>query len=230
MEEFIQTSSPKVTIDCSAFVCGDYAACKSQLVEYGSFCDNINAILTEVNELLDTTQLQVANSLMNGVTLSTKLKDGVNFNVDDINFSPVLGCLGSDCNKVSSRSAIEDLLFSKVKLADVGFVEAYNNCTGGAEIRDLICVQSYNGIKVLPPLLSENQISGYTLAATSASLFPPWSAAAGVPFYLNVQYRINGIGVTMDVLSQNQKLIANAFNNALGAIQEGFDATNSALS
>nr|UVC33361.1 spike protein [Bovine coronavirus]UVC33373.1 spike protein [Bovine coronavirus]UVC33397.1 spike protein [Bovine coronavirus] len=229
MEEFIQTSSPKVTIDCSAFVCGDYAACKSQLVEYGSFCDNINAILTEVNELLDTTQLQVANSLMNGVTLSTKLKDGVNFNVDDINFSPVLGCLGSGCNKVSSRSAIEDLLFSKVKLADVGFVEAYNNCTGGAEIRDLICVQSYNGIKVLPPLLSENQISGYTLAATSASLFPPWSAAAGVPFYLNVQYRINGIGVTMDVLSQNQKLIANAFNNALGAIQEGFDATNSAL-
>nr|UGN74212.1 spike glycoprotein [Bovine coronavirus] len=229
MEEFIQTSSPKVTIDCSAFVCGDYAACKSQLVEYGSFCDNINAILTEVNELLDTTQLQVANSLMNGVTLSTKLKDGVNFNVDDINFSPVLGCLGSDCNKVSSRSAIEDLLFSKVKLADVGFVEAYNNCTGGAEIRDLICVQSYNGIKVLPPLLSVNQISGYTLAATSASLFPPWSAAAGVPFYLNVQYRINGIGVTMDVLSQNQKLIANAFNNALGAIQEGFDATNSAL-
>nr|UTM74737.1 spike glycoprotein [Bovine coronavirus] len=229
MEEFIQTSSPKVTIDCSTFVCGDYAACKSQLVEYGSFCDNINAILTEVNELLDTTQLQVANSLMNGVTLSTKLKDGVKFNVDDINFSPVLGCVGSDCNRVSSRSAIEDLLFSKVKLADVGFVEAYNNCTGGAEIRDLICVQSYNGIKVLPPLLSENQISGYTLAATSASLFPPWSAAAGVPFYLNVQYRINGIGVTMDVLSQNQKLIANAFNNALGAIQEGFDATNSAL-
>nr|CAA83661.1 surface protein [Human coronavirus OC43] len=229
MEEFIQTSSPKVTIDCSAFVCGDCAACKSQLVEYGSFCDNINAILTEVNELLDTTQLQVANSLMNGVTLSTKLKDGVNFNVDDVNFSPVLGCLGSECNKVSSRSAIEDLLFSKVRLSDVGFVEAYNNCTGGAGIRDLICVQSYNGIKVLPPLLSDNQISGYTLAATSANLFPPWSAAAGVPFYLNVQYRINGIGVTMDVLSQNQKLIANAFNNALDAIQEGFDATNSAL-
>ncbi|QEY10657.1 S protein [Dromedary camel coronavirus HKU23] len=229
MEEFIQTSSPKVTIDCAAFVCGDYAACKSQLVEYGSFCDNINAILTEVNELLDTTQLQVANSLMNGVILSTKLKDGVNFNVDDINFSPVLGCLGSDCNKASTRSAIEDLLFDKVKLSDVGFVEAYNNCTGGAEIMDLICVQSYNGIKVLPPLLSENQISGYTLAATSASLFPPWTAAAGVPFYLNVQYRINGLGVTMDVLSQNQKLIANAFNNALTAIQNGFDATNSAL-
>nr|QQY99202.1 spike protein [Human coronavirus OC43]QQY99210.1 spike protein [Human coronavirus OC43] len=229
MEEFIQTSSPKVTIDCAAFVCGDYAACKSQLVEYGSFCDNINAILTEVNELLDTTQLQVANSLMNGVTLSTKLKDGVNFNVDDINFSSVLGCLGSECSKASSRSAIEDLLFDKVKLSDVGFVAAYNNCTGGAEIRDLICVQSYKGIKVLPPLLSENQISGYTLAATSASLFPPWTAAAGVPFYLNVQYRINGLGVTMDVLSQNQKLIANAFNNALDAIQEGFDATNSAL-
>lgn len=229
LEEFIQTSSPKVTIDCAAFVCGDYAACRQQLVEYGSFCDNINAILTEVNELLDTTQLQVANSLMNGVTLSTKIKDGINFNVDDINFSPVLGCLGSECNKASSRSAIEDLLFDKVKLSDVGFVEAYNNCTGGAEIRDLICVQSYNGIKVLPPLLSENQISGYTLAATSASLFPPWTAAAGVPFYLNVQYRINGLGVTMDVLSQNQKLIANAFNNALDAIQEGFDATNSAL-
>nr|ARC95203.1 spike glycoprotein [Porcine hemagglutinating encephalomyelitis virus] len=229
LEEFIQTSSPKVTIDCATFVCGDYAACRQQLAEYGSFCENINAILTEVNELLDTTQLQVANSLMNGVTLSTKIKDGINFNVDDINFSPVLGCLGSECNRASTRSAIEDLLFDKVKLSDVGFVQAYNNCTGGAEIRDLICVQSYNGIKVLPPLLSENQISGYTSAATAASLFPPWTAAAGVPFYLNVQYRINGLGVTMDVLSQNQKLIASAFNNALDSIQEGFDATNSAL-
>nr|WCJ83063.1 spike glycoprotein [Porcine hemagglutinating encephalomyelitis virus] len=229
LEEFIQTSSPKVTIDCATFVCGEYAACRQQLAEYGSFCENINAILTEVNELLDTTQLQVANSLMNGVTLSTKLKDGINFNVDDINFSPVLGCLGSECNRASTRSAIEDLLFDKVKLSDVGFVQAYNNCTGGAEIRDLICVQSYNGIKVLPPLLSENQISGYTSAATAASLFPPWTAAAGVPFYLNVQYRINGLGVTMDVLSQNQKLIASAFNNALDSIQEGFDATNSAL-
>ncbi|ABP87990.1 spike protein [Equine coronavirus] len=228
-EEFIQTNSPKVTIDCAAFVCGDYAACREQLVEYGSFCDNINAILTEVNDLLDTTQFQVANSLMNGVTLSSRLKTGINFNVDDINFSSVLGCVGSDCNTVSSRSAIEDLLFNKVRLSDVGFVEAYNNCTGGAEIRDLLCVQTFNGIKVLPPVLSENQISGYTLAATSASLFPPWTAAAGIPFYLNVQYRINGLGVTMDVLSQNQKMIANAFNNALGAIQNGFDATNSAL-
>nr|1WDG_A Chain A, E2 glycoprotein [Murine hepatitis virus strain A59]1WDG_B Chain B, E2 glycoprotein [Murine hepatitis virus strain A59] len=27
----------------------------------------------------------------------------------------------------------------------------------------------------------------------------------------------------------NQKMIASAFNNALGAIQDGFDATNSAL-
>nr|ATP66733.1 spike glycoprotein [Rodent coronavirus] len=231
VEEFIQTNSPKVTIDCAAFVCGDYAACREQLVEYGSFCDNINAILNEVNELLDTSQMQVAGSLMNGVTLSSRLADGVDFSVDDINFSPVLGCLGSECNSptVSSRSAIEDLLFDKVKLSDVGFMEAYNNCSKGNEMRDLICVQSFNGIKVLPPVLSENQIAGYTTAATAASLFPPWTAAAGVPFYLNVQYRINGLGVTMDVLSQNQKMIANAFNNALGAIQDGFDATNSAL-
>lgn len=228
-EEFIQTSSPKVTIDCAAFVCGDYAACREQLVEYGSFCENINAILSEVNQLLDTSQYQVASSLMNGVTLSSRLKDGINLNVDDIDFSPVLGCLGSDCNTASGRSMIEDLLFDKVKLSDVGFVEAYNNCTGGDEVRDLVCVQSYNGIKVLPPVLSENQIGGYTLAATASTLFPPWTSAAGVPFYLNVQYRINGLGVTMDVLSQNQKLIANAFNNALDAIQDGFDATNSAL-
>ncbi|ATP66744.1 spike glycoprotein [Myodes rufocanus vole coronavirus 2/JL2014] len=228
VEEFIQTSSPKVTIDCAAFVCGDYAACREQLVEYGTFCDNINAILSEVNNLLDTSQMQVSSALMNGVTLSTKLKDGIDFNVDDINFSSVLGCIGSDCS-ASGRSVIEDLLFNKVKLADVGFVEAYNNCTGGNEVRDLICVQSFNGIKVLPPLLSESQIGGYTTAATAATLFPPWTSAAGIPFYLNVQYRINGLGVTMDVLSENQKMIANAFNNALGAIQDGFDATNSAL-
>ncbi|URD31287.1 spike protein [Mouse coronavirus] len=228
-EEFIQTSAPKVSIDCAQFVCGDYVACRSLLSEYGSFCENINAILLELNSLLDTTQFQVATALMAGVTLSSRLNDGLGMDVDDIQFDSVLGCVGSDCDRANTRSALEDLLFNKVKLADVGFVEAYNNCTNGQEIRDLICVQSYNGIKVLPPVLSESQISGYTTAATAASIFPPWSAAAGVPFYLNVQYRINGLGVTMDVLSQNQKMIANAFNNALGAIQEGFDATNSAL-
>nr|P11225.1 RecName: Full=Spike glycoprotein; Short=S glycoprotein; AltName: Full=E2; AltName: Full=Peplomer protein; Contains: RecName: Full=Spike protein S1; Contains: RecName: Full=Spike protein S2; Contains: RecName: Full=Spike protein S2'; Flags: Precursor [Murine hepatitis virus strain JHM]CAA28484.1 surface projection glycoprotein [Murine hepatitis virus] len=235
-EEFIQIRAPKVTIDCAAFVCGDNAACRQQLVEYGSFCDNVNAILNEVNNLLDNMQLQVASALMQGVTISSRLPDGISGPIDDINFSPLLGCIGSTCaedgngpSAIRGRSAIEDLLFDKVKLSDVGFVEAYNNCTGGQEVRDLLCVQSFNGIKVLPPVLSESQISGYTAGATAAAMFPPWTAAAGVPFSLNVQYRINGLGVTMNVLSENQKMIASAFNNALGAIQEGFDATNSAL-
>nr|6VSJ_A Chain A, Spike glycoprotein [Murine hepatitis virus strain A59]6VSJ_B Chain B, Spike glycoprotein [Murine hepatitis virus strain A59]6VSJ_C Chain C, Spike glycoprotein [Murine hepatitis virus strain A59] len=235
-EEFIQTRSPKVTIDCAAFVCGDNTACRQQLVEYGSFCVNVNAILNEVNNLLDNMQLQVASALMQGVTISSRLPDGISGPIDDINFSPLLGCIGSTCaedgngpSAIRGRSAIEDLLFDKVKLSDVGFVEAYNNCTGGQEVRDLLCVQSFNGIKVLPPVLSESQISGYTTGATAAAMFPPWSAAAGVPFSLSVQYRINGLGVTMNVLSENQKMIASAFNNALGAIQDGFDATNSAL-
>nr|AAF69334.1 spike glycoprotein precursor [Murine hepatitis virus] len=232
-QEFVQTRSPKVTIDCAAFVCGGHTACRQQLVEYGSFCDNINAILGEVNNLIDTMQLQVASALIQGVTLSSRLSDGIGGQIDDINFSPLLGCLGSDCGEVTmaaqtGRSAIEDVLFDKVKLSDVGFVEAYNNCTGGQEVRDLLCVQSFNGIKVLPPVLSENQISGYTAGATVSAMFP-WSAAAGVPFSLSVQYRINGLGVTMNVLSENQKMIASAFNNAIGAIQEGFAATNSAL-
>ncbi|ACT11042.1 spike protein [Rat coronavirus Parker] len=232
-QEFIQTRSPKVTIDCAAFVCGDYTVCRQQLVDYGSFCDNINAILGEVNNLIDTMQLQVASALIQGVTLNSRLADGISGQIDDINFSPLLGCLGSYCSEgtmaVQGRSAIEDVLFDKVKLSDVGFVEAYNNCTGGQEVRDLLCVQSFNGIKVLPPVLSESQISGYTAGATASAMFPPWSAAAGVPFALSVQYRINGLGVTMNVLSENQKMIASSFNNAIGAIQEGFDATNSAL-
>nr|AXT92552.1 spike glycoprotein [Human coronavirus HKU1] len=227
-EEFIQTSSPKVTIDCSAFVCSNYAACHDLLSEYGTFCDNINSILNEVNDLLDITQLQVANALMQGVTLSSNLNTNLHSDVDNIDFKSLLGCLGSQCGS-SSRSLLEDFIFKKVKLSDVGFVEAYNNCTGGSEIRDLLCVQSFNGIKVLPPILSESQISGYTTAATVAAMFPPWSAAAGIPFSLNVQYRINGLGVTMDVLNKNQKLIATAFNNALLSIQNGFSATNSAL-
>lgn len=227
LEEFVQTTSPKVTIDCAAFVCGDYAACREQLVEYGSFCDNINTILNEVNSMIDTSQYQLASTLMSGVTLSSRLKDGISFNQDDINFSSVMGCVGSNC--ISHRSAIEDILFNKVKLSDVGFVDAYNNCTQGSEIRDLVCVQSFNGIKVLPPVLSESQMSGYATGVGLSMLFPPFSAAAGVPFTMSVQYRINGLGVTMDVLNQNQKMIANAFNNALTAIQNGFDATNSAL-
>nr|AAR92028.1 spike glycoprotein precursor [Murine hepatitis virus] len=235
-EEFIQTRSPKVTIDCAAFVCGDNTACRQQLVEYGSFCVNVNAILDEVNNLLDNMQLQVASALMQGVTISSRLPDGISGSIDGINFSPLLGCIGSRCAEdgngpraIRRRSAIEDLLFDKVKLSDVGFVEAYNNCTGGKGVRDLLCVQSFNGIKVLPPVLSDSQISGYTTGATAAALFPPLSVAAAVPFRLSVQYRINGVGVTMNVLSENQKMIASAFNNALGAIHGGFGVTNSAL-
>nr|USS99157.1 spike glycoprotein [Grimso virus] len=219
--EFIQTSAPKISIDCAAFVCGDYADCRRQLVEYGSFCNNIELVLHESNQLLDQLMLQLANTLTQGIKQpsSHNIKDLSN--VDGVNFKSVVGSDGLNGGP-QSRSAIEDLLFNKVSVSDIGFQEAYNNCTGGMEVRDLLCTQTYNGLKVLPPVLSNSQIAGYTAGAAFGTVF-------GTPFALSVQYRINALGVTMNVLSDNQKMIANAFNHALGAIQNGFDATNAAL-
>lgn len=230
VEEFLQTSAPKVTIDCAAYVCGDYAACRTQLAQYGSFCDNINSVLSDVNNIIDNAVLSVVDNVVKGVFLPSDLDLGLDDS--DFNVKDLYGCLGPNClssTGVSGRSAIEDFFFNKVTIADVGFTQAWANCTGGVNARDLICSQTYNGIKVLPPIMTDDMIGGYV-----------GGAAISVGYIVNVNpgqtvlntrfaFAINGLGVTMQVIQDNMKTIANAFNNALDAMQQGFQTTSDAL-
>nr|AWV67064.1 Spike protein [Bat coronavirus] len=227
--EYIQTYASKISIDCSKYLCGDSVQCKNVLLQYGTFCNDVNTALTRVFSLLDTALVETVSSLKSTAPADLAY-------TGDFNFTSLVGCLGISCNQNSYRSALSDLLFNKVSVADPGFMQAYQKCLDsqwGGNIRDLICTQSFNGISVLPPIVSPSMQALYTTAlvggiAASGFTFGV-SSAAVIPFATQLQFRLNGLGVTTNVLMENQKLIANAFNKALVSIQTGFEATNQAL-
>ncbi|UJY53843.1 spike glycoprotein [Rousettus madagascariensis nobecovirus] len=227
--EYIQTYASKISIDCSKYLCGDSVQCKNILLQYGTFCNDVNTALTRVFSLLDTALVETVTSLKSTAPADLAY-------TGDFNFTSLVGCLGTSCNQNSYRSAISDLLFNKVSVADPGFMQAYQKCLDsqwGGNVRDLICTQSFNGISVLPPIVSPSMQALYTTAlvggiAASGFTFGV-SSAAVIPFATQLQFRLNGLGVTTNVLMENQKLIANAFNKALVSIQTGFEATNQAL-
>lgn len=227
--EFIQTYASKISIDCSKYLCGDSTQCKNVLLQYGTFCNDVNTALTKVFSLLDSALVETVQSLKSTAPAEFSY-------TGDFNFTSLVGCLGTSCNTNSYRSSLSDLLFNKVSVADPGFMQAYQKCLDsqwGGNIRDLICTQSFNGISVLPPIVSPSMQALYTTAlvggiAASGFTFGV-SSAAVVPFATQLQFRLNGLGVTTNVLMENQKLIANAFNKALVSIQNGFTATNQAL-
>lgn len=76
-------------------------------------------------------------------------------------------------------------------------------------------------------------IAQYTSALLAGTITSGWTFGAGaalqIPFAMQMAYRFNGIGVTQNVLYENQKLIANQFNSAIGKIQDSLSSTASAL-
>lgn len=85
----------------------------------------------------------------------------------------------------------------------------------------------------MPPLLTDEMIAQYTSALLAGTITSGWTFGAGaalqIPFAMQMAYRFNGIGVTQNVLYENQKLIANQFNSAIGKIQDSLSSTASAL-
>ncbi|AWV67040.1 spike protein [Bat coronavirus] len=227
--EYIQTYASKISIDCAKYLCGDSSQCRTVLLQYGTFCNDVNVALTRVFTLLDNSLVDTFSSLKSTAPVQLAY-------TGDFNFTSLVGCIGTDCDSKSHRSALSDLLFSKVSVADPGFMQSYQQCLDaqwGGNIRDLLCTQTFNGISVLPPIVSPSMQALYTTAlvggiAASGFTFGV-SSAAVIPFATQLQFRLNGLGVTTNVLMENQQLIANAFNKALVSIQEGFTATNQAL-
>ncbi|ADM33558.1 spike glycoprotein [Bat coronavirus HKU9-5-1] len=229
--EYIQTSSPKINVDCAKYLCGDSDRCMNVLLQYGTFCDDVNKALAEVSATIDASVVSLMSELTSDVVRNENMQFDTTYN-----FTSLMGCLGSDCDSKMYRSALSDLLYNKVKVTDPGFMQSYQKCISqwGGEIRDLMCTQTFNGIAVLPPIVSPGMQALYTSllvgAVASAGYTFGITSVGVVPFATQLQFRLNGIGVTTQVLVENQKLIANSFNNALTNIQKGFDATNEALS
>uniref|UniRef100_UPI002DDDBD73 Spike protein S2 n=1 Tax=Severe acute respiratory syndrome coronavirus 2 TaxID=2697049 RepID=UPI002DDDBD73 len=221
--EILPVSMTKTSVDCTMYICGDSTECSNLLLQYGSFCTQLNRALTGIAVEQDKNTQEVFAQVKQ-IYCTPPIKDFGGFN-----FSQIL----PDPSKPSKRSPIEDLLFNKVTLADAGFIKQYGDCLGDIAARDLICAQKFNGLTVLPPLLTDEMIAQYTSALLAGTITSGWTFGAGpalqIPFPMQMAYRFNGIGVTQNVLYENQKLIANQFNSAIGKIQDSLSSTPSAL-
>ncbi|QND76020.1 spike protein [Bat SARS coronavirus HKU3] len=221
--EVMPVSMAKTAVDCTMYICGDSLECSNLLLQYGSFCTQLNRALTGIAIEQDKNTQEVFAQVKQ-MYKTPAIKDFGGFN-----FSQIL----PDPSKPTKRSFIEDLLFNKVTLADAGFMKQYGDCLGDVSARDLICAQKFNGLTVLPPLLTDEMVAAYTAALVSGTATAGWTFGAGaalqIPFAMQMAYRFNGIGVTQNVLYENQKLIANQFNSAIGKIQESLSSTASAL-
>ncbi|ABN10857.1 Spike glycoprotein [Bat coronavirus HKU4-3] len=229
-QEYIETSIQKVTVDCKQYVCNGFTRCEKLLVEYGQFCSKINQALHGANLRQDESVYSLYSNIK--TTSTQTLEYGLNgdFNLTLLQVPQIGG------SSSSYRSAIEDLLFDKVTIADPGYMQGYDDCMkqGPQSARDLICAQYVSGYKVLPPLYDPNMEAAYTSSLLGSIAGAGWTAGlssfAAIPFAQSMFYRLNGVGITQQVLSENQKLIANKFNQALGAMQTGFTTSNLAFS
>ncbi|QWN56232.1 surface glycoprotein [Betacoronavirus sp. RsYN03] len=221
--EVMPVSMAKTSVDCTMYICGDSQECSNLLLQYGSFCTQLNRALSGIAVEQDKNTQEVFAQVKQ-MYKTPAIKDFGGFN-----FSQIL----PDPSKPTKRSFIEDLLFNKVTLADAGFMKQYGECLGDISARDLICAQKFNGLTVLPPLLTDEMIAAYTAALVSGTATAGWTFGAGaalqIPFAMQMAYRFNGIGVTQNVLYENQKQIANQFNKAISQIQESLTTTSTAL-
>nr|8AJL_A Chain A, Spike glycoprotein,Fibritin [synthetic construct]8AJL_B Chain B, Spike glycoprotein,Fibritin [synthetic construct]8AJL_C Chain C, Spike glycoprotein,Fibritin [synthetic construct] len=221
--EVMPVSMAKTSVDCTMYICGDSTECSNLLLQYGSFCTQLNRALSGIAVEQDKNTREVFAQVKQ-MYKTPAIKDFGGFN-----FSQIL----PDPSKPTKRSFIEDLLFNKVTLADAGFMKQYGECLGDISARDLICAQKFNGLTVLPPLLTDEMIAAYTAALVSGTATAGWTFGAGaalqIPFAMQMAYRFNGIGVTQNVLYENQKQIANQFNKAISQIQESLTTTSTAL-
>nr|WDE20340.1 spike protein [Betacoronavirus sp.] len=229
-QEFIETSIQKVTVDCKQYVCNGFLKCEQLLNQYGQFCSKINLALHGANLQQDDAQKLLFANIKTSQSQPFEAGFGGPFNLS------LLEPLKVQTSEYGYRSAIEDLLFNKVTIADPGYMQGYDECMkqGPQSARDLICAQFVAGYKVLPPLYDPNMEAAYTASLLGSIAGVGYTAGlssfAAIPFAQSIFYRMNGIGITQQVLSENQKQIANKFNQALGAMQTGFTSTNMAFS
>uniref|UniRef100_A0AB39AEP9 Spike protein n=1 Tax=Bird gammacoronavirus AnasCN24 TaxID=3237959 RepID=A0AB39AEP9_9GAMC len=224
-DEYIQTRMEQIQINCIQYVCGSSVQCRQLFQQYGSVCDNILSI---VNGLAQQDNAEL-------ISLYSSTRTGENyppiFNTLDTGGFNISLLLPQNKSGVQSRSFIEDLLFTKIESVGLPTDAEYQKCTSGllGWVKDLVCAQYYNGIMVLPPVITNEMQFMYTSSLVASMAFGGLTSAGAIPFATQVQARINHLGITQTLLLKNQELLANSFNNALQYMQQGFEATSQAL-
>nr|UYX46039.1 S [Infectious bronchitis virus] [Infectious bronchitis virus] len=223
-DEYIQTRMDKVQINCLQYVCGNSLDCRKLFQQYGPVCDNILSIVNSVGQKEDMELLTFYSSTKpagyNAPVFS-------NISTGDFNISLLL----TPPSSPSGRSFIEDLLFTSVETVGLPTDAEYKKCTAGplGTLKDLICAREYNGLLVLPPIITADMQTMYTASLVGAMAFGGITAAGAIPFATQIQARINHLGITQSLLLKNQEKIAASFNKAIGHMQEGFRSTSLAL-
>nr|QDQ69186.1 spike protein [Infectious bronchitis virus] len=223
-DEYIQTRMEKVQINCLQYVCGNSIECRKLFQQYGPVCDNILSIVNSVGQREDMESLTFYSSTKpNGY--NTPIFSNVS--TGDFNISLML----TPPSSPSGRSFIEDLLFTSVETVGLPTDAEYKKCTAGplGTLKDLICAREYNGLLVLPPIITADMQTMYTASLVGAMAFGGITSAAAIPFATQIQARINHLGITQSLLMKNQEKIAASFNKAIGHMQEGFKSTSLAL-
>lgn len=221
--EYIQIEQQPVTVDCRQYVCNGNQRCLSLLNQYTSACSTIEQALS-LNARLEAADLQ---SMLTYSPQALALANISNFESDSTSFN-LSALLPKTRN---SKSLIEDLLFNKVVTNGLGTVDAdYKSCTNGVEIADLFCAQYYNGIMVLPGVADPGKMAAYTASLTGGMIFGAATSAASIPFSLAVQSRLNYVALQTNVLQENQQILANSFNQAMGNITLAFKEVSEGLS
>uniref|UniRef100_A0AB39AGH1 Spike glycoprotein n=1 Tax=Bird deltacoronavirus AnasCN24 TaxID=3237947 RepID=A0AB39AGH1_9NIDO len=218
--EYIQLFTQQYSVDCQTYVCGGNTRCLLLLQQYTSACESIQQAL----QLAARLESQELASMI--VISPEQLELATPAHFDSYNLSFVLPA----GNSPSGRSALEDLLFTKVVTAGLGTVDAdYAACTKGLDIADLPCAQWYNGIMVLPGVVNEGKMAEYTASLTGGMVMGGITAAASIPFSMAVQARINYVALQTGVMVDNQKMLADSFNKAMDTVSNAFKSVNSAL-
>nr|QKE31017.1 spike protein [Infectious bronchitis virus] len=223
-DEYIQTRMDKIQINCMQYVCGNSLDCRKLFQQYGPVCDNILSVVNSVGQKEDMELLNFYSS-----TKPSGFNTPVfsNLSTGDFNISLLL----TPPSSTTGRSFIEDLLFTSVESVGLPTDEAYKKCTAGplGFLKDLACAREYNGLLVLPPIITAEMQTLYTSSLVASMAFGGITAAGAIPFATQLQARINHLGITQSLLQKNQEKIAASFNKAIGHMQEGFRSTSLAL-
>uniref|UniRef100_A0AB39AGE4 Spike glycoprotein n=1 Tax=Bird deltacoronavirus HKU16 TaxID=3237951 RepID=A0AB39AGE4_9NIDO len=221
--EYIQIEQQPVTVDCRQYVCNGNERCLQLLMQYTSACSSIEQALS-LNARLEAADIQ---TMLTYSPDTLKLANITSFESGDVSYN-LTNILPK---QYLGRSPIEDILFDKVVTNGLGTVDQdYKACTNGASIADLACAQYYNGIMVLPGVADPAKMAMYTASLTGGMVFGGLSSAAAIPFSLAVQSRLNYVALQTDVLQQNQKILADSFNSAMGNISLAFKEVSEGLS
>nr|QAA92377.1 spike protein [Infectious bronchitis virus] len=223
-DEYIQTRMDKVQINCLQYVCGNSLDCRKLFQQYGPVCDNILSVVNSVGQKEDMELLSFYSSTKPAgynAPIFNNLTTGA-FNVSLLLPQP---------SSPRGRSFVEDLLFTSVETVGLPTDAEYKKCTAGplGTLKDLICAREYNGLLVLPPIITADMQTMYTASLVGAMAFGGITSAAAIPFATQIQARINHLGITQSLLMKNQEKIAASFNKAIGHMQEGFRSTSLAL-